>query len=120
MGVDFATIDYWPNFNLWSRPIVVTPVVSQPGVVGYMARGIYDTAEIDVQAEDGSVITDHRTIVDILESEFGVLPVQGDIVSIGYDPSANDPALGNFEIINVWHDGAGETSLQLRKIMTVP
>jgi hypothetical protein len=41
-------------------------------------------------------------------------------VSIGYDPSANDPALGNFEIINVWHDGAGETSLQLRKIMTAP
>jgi hypothetical protein len=119
MGVNFAAIDYLPNFNLWARPIIVSPVVSQPGAPGYAARGIYDTAEIDVQAEDGSIITDHRTLLDILESEFDVLPVQGDIVAIGFDAAANEPDLGSFEIINVWHDGAGETSLQLRKIMTV-
>jgi hypothetical protein len=120
MGVDFATIDYLPNFNLWARPILIAPIVSQPGAPGYAARGIYDTAETDIAAEDGSVITDHRTILDILESEFGTLPEQGDIVTIGADTNANEPALGDFEIINVWHDGAGETSLQLRKIMTVP
>lgn len=117
MGLDYSTSIYLPNYNLLARQIVVTPVASQPGAGPYWARGIYNTDKIDVAAEDGSILTDHRTYVDVLEAEFGVVPVQGDQVFIPKDRGAMGE-LGNFEVIDTWHNGGGETTLQLRKKVT--
>ena len=119
MGVDFSTSIYLPNFDVWARSVTISPIVSQPTAVSYTARGIYDTDELDVPAEDGSIITDHRTLLDILEHEFSVLPEQGDHVNIPADRGAMG-ALGDFEIIDVWHNGGGETTLRLRKLETRP
>jgi hypothetical protein len=117
MGIDFSTTVYLPNFTVFARQVTITPKVSQPGAGPYSARGIYDTEEIDVAAEDGSVVTDHRTILDIREVDFLVLPQQGDEVFIPPDTGAMG-ALGDHEVINVFHNGGGETTLQLRKIET--
>ena len=115
VGVDYSTLIYLPNFDFWSRTVTFTPLVSQPNAAPYDNRGIFDTDEVDVQAEDGSVVTDHRTTLDIREIEFAVLPTQGDLVDIPADTGAM-VAMGRFEIINVWHNGGGETTLTLRKI----
>ena len=117
MGLDYSTSIYLPNYNLLARAIVVTPAVSQPSAAPYWTRGIYNTEKLDVTAEDGSILTDHRTYVDVLEAEFGVVPTQGDLVDIPADTGAMG-AMGQFEIINVWHNGGGETTLTLRKIET--
>jgi hypothetical protein len=115
MGVDFSTLTYLPNYDIWARDISITPRVSQPAGSAYANRGIYATREMEVQAEDGSIITDHQTILDIREAEFGMLPVQGDIVTIPAD--GNNPALGDFEIVTATHDGGGETTLVLRSLL---
>ena len=117
MGLDYSTSIYLPNYNLLARAIVVTPAVSQPSAAPYWTRGIYNTEKLEVAAEDGSILTDHRTYVDVLEAEFAVVPVQGDQVFI---PAARGAMgeLGNFEVIDAFHNGGGETTLTLRKIET--
>jgi hypothetical protein len=117
MAVNFSTLVYLPNFDMFARPIMVTPLASQPGMPAYSARGIYDTRPIDVQAEDGSIVSDQQTIVDVRDEEFGVVPEQLDQIAIPYDPDGG-PDLGSFEVTNVESNGGGETTLVIRKVMT--
>jgi hypothetical protein len=116
MAVDFSTLVYLPNFDMFARPITVTPLASQPGLPAYTARGIYDTRPIDVQAEDGSIISDQQTILDILEVEFAVIPEQLDRIHIPADPAAGRD-LGDFEVTNSETNGGGETTLVIRKVV---
>lgn len=118
MGLDFSTLVYLPNFDMFARPINVTPLASQPGFPGYGARGIYDTRPIDVQAQDGSIVSDQQTILDVRDIEFSVVPEQLDQIHIPYDPASNMPDLGIFEVTNVEGNGGGETTLVIRKVMT--
>ena len=115
MGIDWSTAVYLPVFDAMARQATITPLISQPSAAPYAARGIYDTEEIDVPAEDGSILTDQKTLFDIREYEFLVLPAQGDHIYIPADRGAM-AAPGNFEIINAWTNGGGETTLTLRKI----
>ena len=81
MAVDFSTLVYLPNFDMFARPITITPIASLPGAPAYPARGIFDTRAVDVQA-DGSIVSDQQTIFDIRDDEFGVIPEQFDQVYI--------------------------------------
>jgi hypothetical protein len=118
MAVDFSTLVYLPNFDMFARPITVVPLASQPGMPAYTARGIYDTRPIDVQAEDGSIVSDQQTILDVRDVEFGMVPEQLDQISIPYDAASNSPDLGTFEVTNTESNGGGETTLVIRKVMT--
>jgi hypothetical protein len=118
MAVDFSTLVYLPNFDMFARPITVVPLASQPGVPAYTARGIYDTRPIDVQAEDGSIVSDQQTILDVRDVEFSWVPEQLDQIAIPYDSASNSPDLGTFEVTNVESNGGGETTLVIRKVMT--
>jgi hypothetical protein len=116
MAINFSTQVYLPTYDTFARPVTFTPVASQPNQPAYDARGIYGTVPIDVMAEDATIISDARTILDIREIEFTVLPEQGDRLSI---PShAGMPALGDFEVIDTNTNGGGETTLFIRKWMT--
>lgn len=118
MGVDYSSFILLPNFDFWSRPVTITPLKSQGSNVGYGARGIYDSREIEYLGDGGVVISDQQTILDIREVEFTVLPAQGDLVSIGPDTDLGGmtTAPGNFEIIDRSHNGGGEVTLILRKL----
>jgi hypothetical protein len=114
MGVDFATWIYSPNFDMWARTLMFFPVVSQPNVSGFAARGIFDTNEIDVQALDGSIFTDARTELDIFQPEWDVYPMQGDVVDI---PWEDDVDGGLFVIADVHGHGnaGGELTCTLQR-----
>lgn len=113
MAVAFSTLVYDPCFDMFAVPVTFKPLVSQPSVPSYDARGIFDTDEIDIAALDGSILSDQKTILDIREAEFAVLPVQGDRVMIPAD--CNGVNRGEFEIIDADTNGGGETTLSLRK-----
>jgi hypothetical protein len=114
MGVNFATLVYLPCQDFFGRDVTITPA----GGTAYAARGIFDTRALGVAAENGAIISDQQTILDIREAEFATLPVPGDRVDIAADDSG--PAEGPFEIIDATTNGGGETTLVLRKIETVP
>lgn len=115
MAMNFGTQVYNPNFNVWARPVTFTPSISQPAHPAYTGRGIYGTEPIDILAEGTSSFADTRTILDIIEQEFAVLPMQGDTLLI--DAIADLPAIGSFEVIETSSNGGGEMTLDLRRLM---
>jgi hypothetical protein len=117
MAVNFSTLVYLPNYDMFARPITVMPLASQMGLPAYTARGIYGTRPIDVQAEDGSIVSDAQTIIDVRDEEFAVIPSQLDQIHVPADPDGG-PDLGIYEVINVEPNGGGETTLVVRKVLT--
>ena len=119
MALDFSTLVYLPNFDMFARPITITPLASQPGMPAYNARGIFNTRAIDVQAEDGSIVSDQQTIMDIRDVEFSVVPEQLDRIYIPVDAAAGDTGhdRGEYEVVNSQDNGGGEVTLVIRKIM---
>lgn len=114
MAVDFSTLLYLPVFDMFSREVTFTPLVSQPGAPAYVARGIYTTNPVDIGGLDGStIISDQKTILDVRDNEFTVVPMQGDLVHIPQE--GNIPAQGDFEITDGDANGGGETTLSLRR-----
>jgi len=116
MGVNYSTEIYALNYNYWSRPVTFYPIKSQPSIQSYHARGIFATVSVDIVSADASNISEQRTILDILESEFVILPTQQDRVYIGVDTSGMR-AEGMFEVNDVSTNGGGETTLELRKLL---
>jgi hypothetical protein len=116
MAVNFSLLVYLPNFDMFARSITVTPLASQPGFPGYTARGIYNTRPIDVQAEDGSIVSEQQTILDVRDEEFSVVPTQLDHIHVPVDPDAGAD-LGDFEVMLTESNGGGETTLVIRKVI---
>jgi len=116
MAVNFAVLVYLPNFDMFARSITVTPLASQPGGDAYTKRGIFNTVPINVGAEDGSILSDQQTILDILDAEFSTLPEQLDQIHIPADPSAG-VALGDYEVTHTETNGVGQTTLYIRKLL---
>jgi hypothetical protein len=81
-------------------------------------RGIYSSHTLNVVMEDGSIFSDQQTILDIRTDEFPTLPIQGDVINIPVDSMSDTPAAGSFEITNVFHNGGGEITLELKAIVT--
>lgn len=115
MPINFSTQVYLACFDTFARVISVAPIASQAGQAAYAARGIFDTRDIDVVALDGSIISEQRTILDVRDVEFGVVPIQGDQVTIPADSGL--PDAGTWEVIDSARNGGGETTLTLRKVM---
>jgi hypothetical protein len=66
----------------------------------------------DIVAMDGSVVSEQKTILDVLEREFDVLPVQQDRLFI---PEEHMPEEGWWEVGATERNGGGETTLTLRR-----
>jgi hypothetical protein len=115
MALDCATLVYKPVFATFARPVTVTPLASQPGAPRYPARGIYDTERILIETLDGSLLSETRTILDILETEFSVLPLQDDHVSIPFHEGVRG---GEFIVSDRSAQGnaGGEITLRLKRI----
>jgi hypothetical protein len=114
MALNFSTLVYLPTQDIFGRPVIITPIVSQPGAASYRARGIFGTRDMAIPAEDGSLISDQQTILDIRESEFAIQPRQRDQIFIPRD--GNIPEEGDFEIVDTSTNGGGETTLVIRTI----
>lgn len=112
MTINFTRQVYMPTYDVFARPAVFTPLKSQPNGPAYTGRGIFGTQAIDVLTEE-SLLSDAKTIFDIIEAEYSSMPAQGDRISI---PATGDlPAMGDYEINDVNSNGV-ESTLFLRKL----
>lgn len=116
MAVNLDVLLQGPIFDFWAVPVTFTPLASQPGQSAYQGRGILNTYSADIAGIDGSIYSDQRTILDIRESEFGVLPAQNDHVTIPLD--CNNVPKGEYQIVDACSDGGGSTMLTIRKYET--
>lgn len=120
MAIDFSTLVYAPNQELFSRPITVTATISRGGAV-YAARGIVDTRGTMIQTDAGmAVLGDQETICDIRERDVafeGGIPVQGDMIEVLPDGDITD-MVGTYLVTDQSWNGGGEVTLILQRVMT--
>lgn len=117
MPVNLDVMLQSPIFDFWAVPVTFIPLRSQAGSGSYPGRGILGTTGIDVATEDGSLFSDQRTILDIREAEFAVMPQQDDHVIIPKDCNGVDK--GEWQIIDASSNGGGQTCLTIRKYEVV-
>jgi hypothetical protein len=115
MAVNMSTFVYMPCQEVFGRPVSFTSTLGNS--YSGMNRGIYDSRSLNVLLEDGSILSDQQTILDIRTSEFGVLPVQGDVIDIPAEPISGLPPVGSFMITDVFHNGGGEVTLSLKAMV---
>jgi hypothetical protein len=115
MPINFSRDVYLPTMDVFAVRCTFHPVFSQPDGASYDGRGIYDTRQLEVLAEDGSILNDLQTIFDIRTAEYPILPQQKDRVTIPYDSSGAE--LGTFEIMETSINGGGEMTLTLRRVV---
>jgi hypothetical protein len=117
MAINFSTDLLAKCFDVFARPITVTPIVSQPNQAAYSARAYFDSMGLDVLTEEGSIFSDSKTFIDLRIAEFPVLPKQGDLITMS--PHAGMRG-GQWEVLDL--DGEGDAkgmiSVTLRKIVT--
>lgn len=109
--IDFDKIVLAPNAAIFARPITVNPIVSQPAVAPYSARGIWKSQPVDVQMEDGIMSSQMHTL-DVRLAEFPVPIVPGDTVLV--DAFQSLPRIGVCEVEDTGEDGQGMSILTLK------
>jgi hypothetical protein len=88
--------------------ITIIPIVSQPTTFPYQARGIWASKPVDVQLEDGSILSSQTYTLGIRLSEFAVPVVQGDhLIISGVEYAVDDTD----------DDGQGGTVLTLKAVV---
>ncbi|MGB8964748.1 MAG: hypothetical protein WCB99_03810 [Candidatus Cybelea sp.] len=107
MGLDWGLLTKAPQFDMFARPITVN---------GVAARGIWHKDANEFFAEDGSIVIDNKTSIDILNSEFAVTPRQGDMVEVPADGAV--PAEASHTVLSSHDDGGGMTNLVLEQYIT--
>lgn len=117
MAVNLDVLLQGTIFEFWAVPVTFDPRVSQSGGPAYAGRGILNTYTIDVPGIDGSLYSEQRTILDIRETEFAVLPQQNDHLTIPLD--CNNVPKGEYVIVDASSDGGGQTMLTIKKYQTI-
>jgi len=117
MALNFNDDLYGVIWDVMTRPMTVTPRVSQPAAAAYGARCYFDTKENDILTEDGGILSDSKTFVDIRMTEFGVLPMQGDQVDIPFHQGVPG---GTYEVLDLSGKGnaGGIITMTLRELVT--
>jgi hypothetical protein len=116
MAVNFDVLLQPTIFDMYAVPCTFLPLASQPSAGGYPGRGILNTYATDVIALDNSMYSDQRTILDIRDSEFSVMPIQKDHVVILQDCNGVDK--GEYVIVDLVSNGGGQTMLTIKKYET--
>jgi hypothetical protein len=116
MAINFSLDLYKIVMDVMSRPITVTPLVSQPGAPAYAARAYMDEKATDILTEDGGIFSDSQIYIDIRIEEFAVLPMQGDRIDIVYHAGVRG---GSFEVLDLAGMGnaGGMINLTLRALV---
>ena len=112
-GVNFSELAYLPAFDTFAVSVWFNPLVSAPGSGTFINRGIFTEDSLNVLAENNSIYSDQRIILDIRDAEFPTIPRQGDHVTIPMD--CNGVNQGEWVIVDAVGNGGGQTTFTLRK-----
>ena len=111
--IDFDKFVDNPAVGVFAINVTYSPLVSQPGVPAFAARGVFSSTDLDVELQDGAIYSDQQTNLGIRLAEFASKPTEGDEVTIT-DP--RHPANGRqFWIGDLDEDGQGGGRLLLRE-----
>ncbi|MCJ2102451.1 hypothetical protein [Methylobacterium sp. E-046] len=111
--IDFAALALGPGIATFARPISVRPVRSQPGKPAYLARGVWNSRNLEVTTEDNRLLNSRTLSLGIRLSEFTVPPKTRDLIDVPAYRSL--PAENTLWIDDVDLDGQGGATLFLKR-----
>lgn len=111
--IDFDALVLKRAGMIFEIEIIVTPLVTQPGVPAYPAHGVYSKRDLDVEMQDGTIFSDHEVSLGIrLWDFYPAPPDQGDLITI---TDTRHPACGQqYWVGDSDEDGQGGATLLLR------
>jgi len=121
MPVSFSTLLYSHCFDVLARPVVITPLASNPSGGAYSdMRAIFNSGPLTITNDEGiviAVISDQETIIDIRFVEFldagHAVLLQGDLVHFEAD---TDIMGGDYEITDgPISNSGGQLTYNVRK-----
>jgi hypothetical protein len=119
MGIDFATLVLEPCFAVFSIPVTIDPIKSQPGAAQYAARGIFSSGSNNYLLADGAVVSDQKTTLGIKLADFTVPPMLRDHVIIDgmlLPLAMRFNGIATYWISDMPLDGQGGATLTLRLV----
>jgi hypothetical protein len=114
MGLDMSSLVKVWAIDVFGRPVIITPIVSQPGQGAYQRRGYLGYRDLEVVLDDGSTVVTQQVYLDILERDFAIIPRQRDRIDIPADGAT--PAEKPHEVVSSTRDGGGLTTLNIREL----
>src|SRR5260221_538612 len=81
MGTNFSGLVLAPAMAVFGRPVLITPLRSNPNAAPYTARGIWTVETISIVVEDGGILSSFKLTFGIRLAEFTIAPKQGDWIS---------------------------------------
>lgn len=81
MSTDFSQLVLGPCMDAFGKPVVVTPLASQPGAPPYPNRGVWQTDNISVVTEGEGQFSTRVLKFGIKMDEYAVPPQQGDVLT---------------------------------------
>jgi hypothetical protein len=112
--LDFDGIVLSTLQGVFSRTIVINPIVSQSGGSPYAGRGVFSTNPVDVIPIPDVALSDQRTTVWVRISEWPIMPLIGDKVEIPAE--LNYPSEGDFEIQDISRHADGKAVITLKRL----
>jgi hypothetical protein len=111
--IDFDALVLTPAGNIFQIAVLYTPLVSQPGVPAFPTFGVYSSAPLDVELQNGAIFSDQQTSLGVRMRDFAAAPDEGDLVEI---TEPTHPHCGKqFWIGDLDEDGQGGGLLLLRQ-----
>lgn len=126
MSIDFSALVLAPTMAIFGRPVLISPIASQPQVGQYAARGIWTVESISIPTEDGGYLSSVKLKLGIRLRDFAVAPKQGDWITtavsqlpLGYWQGDINPNTNiDFVIDDFTADGQGGVLLILKRVIS--
>ena len=116
MSIDFDALVLAPLQALFGKPIIVTPIASQPAAAPYLSRGDLRIQNIDMLLEDGIMSTQVITM-GVRKADFATFVAPGDKILIGFVTVASTVVGGTAYLIDDTDDDAqGHSILTLKRV----
>lgn len=105
--MDFDALVLGACMDTFAVDISVLPLQSQPSVAPYAARGVWTVRNVDIAVEGEGILSGQNRVLGVRLSEFAVVPVPGDRVTVQGNP---------YLIDDVDEDGQGGAEWALKMV----
>jgi hypothetical protein len=115
MAVNFSALALSPAIAVFGKPVTFTPAASQPAAEPYQISGIWEEQHIDIQLDQGGVLSANNLDLGVRLHDFAAVPRQNDIIAISDTTLWRPELIGTYLVDDIKPDGQGGAKLVLKR-----
>jgi len=103
--INFDNLVVAPLMSVFGVPIVITPVISQPGAAPFLGRGVWSIKTVEIPLENGTILSTYEPHLGIRLADYPIPLRQEDAVLVNGT---------NYLVFDIQPDGQGAADLTLK------